>query len=275
MSSRSAAAAAPPVRSLSGREVRRLILDQSRRANVGHIGSALSVADVLATLFDGVIEGEPGDRDRDRFVMCKGHAALALYATLHLAGRLSAAELDTYMADGSLLAVHPNHNLPSVDFSTGSLGQGLSIAAGAALAARLEGSRRRVFALLSDAECNEGSVWEAVMFMAHHRLDNVVAVVDDNGQQALGYTRDVLALEPMADRWASFGWEVRTVDGHDPSALREAVERPSPGRPRAVIARTTFGKGVPFMESQIRWHYLPMNEDQHAVALAGLGADHP
>jgi transketolase len=244
-----------------------MVVDQSRRANVGHIGSALSVADILATLFDGVIGGEPGDPDRDRFVMCKGHAALALYATLRLAGRLSADELETYMADGSRLAVHPNHVLPSVDFSTGSLGHGLSIAAGAALAARLQGSRRRVFALLSDAECNEGSVWEAVMFAAHHRLDNLVALVDENGQQALGFTRDVLALEPMADRWASFGWEARAVDGHDPAAIREAVGRPSPGRPQAVIARTTFGKGVSFMERPIRWHYTQ--------ARAELGAEHP
>jgi transketolase len=260
---------------LSGREIRRLILDQSKRANVGHIGSGLSVADILATLFDGVIRGEPGDHDRDRFVMCKGHAALALYAALHLVGRLTAFEFDAYMADGSPLAVHPNHAISSIDFSTGSLGQGLSIAAGAALAARLEGSRRRVFALLSDAECNEGSVWEAVMFLAHHRLDNVVAIVDHNGQQALGNTREVLDLEPLAGRWASFGWDVHAVCGHDPVAIRKAIESPSRGRPRVLIAETTFGKGVSFMQGQIRWHYLPMDEEQYAQALAEIGADHP
>jgi transketolase len=253
--------------------VRRLVLEQSKRANVGHIGSALSVADILAALYDGVLEGAPDDPDRDRFVLCKGHAALALYATLHLAGRLSAAQLDTYVADGSNLAVHPQHVLPSIDFSTGSLGQGLSFAVGAALAARRQASGRRVFALLSDAECNEGSVWEAIMFGAHHRLDNLVAIVDLNGQQALGYTAGVLSMTPMAARWASFGWDVQVVDGHDAAAIRGSLERLAPGAPHVLIAQTTFGKGVSFMESQIRWHYLPMSDEQYALAMSELGAE--
>src|SRR4029077_16815189 len=208
---------------IQGQGVRRHILHQSKRANVGHIGSALSVADILATLYGGVLAGKPGEPDRDRFVMSKGHAALALYAALHMAGHLTQKELDTYSTDGSHLGVHPHHGLTSVDFSTCSLGQGLAMGAGAALAARLQKSRRRVFVLLSDAECNEGSVWEAAMFASHQRLPNLVGFVDLNGQQALGYTKDVLDLSPLAGRWRSFGWDTYEIDGHDPQAIEKTV----------------------------------------------------
>lgn len=249
--------------------IRRIILEQSKRANVGHIGSGLSVADIVAVLYGGVLAvDDPDDPDRDRFILSKGHAALALYAALHLRGWLSAAQLDTYCADDSQLGVHPEHLLRGVDFSTGSLGQGLPMGVGAALAARAQGSSRRVFVLLSDAECNEGSVWEAAMFAAHHRLANLVAIVDDNGQQALGHTKDVLDMSPMAERWQAFGWDARTVDGHDAEALAAALAGPAvEGRPRVVVAQTTFGHGVSYMERQIRWHYLPMSDEQHTQAL--------
>lgn len=260
---------------ISTSHMRQVILRQSRRANVGHIGSALSVADILAALYGGVLRGAPTDPDRDRFVMSKGHAALALYAALHLSGLLSKEVLDTFTGDGTHLGVHPHHQLPGVEFSTGSLGQGLSIGAGAALAARLDGSPRRVYVLLSDAECNEGSVWEAAMFASQHRLSNLVVLVDANGQQALGYTRDVLDQEPLAERWSAFGWNAVEVDGHDPDRIRDLLEElPStePGRPHAVIARTVFGRGVSFMERQIAWHYLPLQEDQFQAALDEVGA---
>ena len=153
-------------------------------------------------------------------MLSKGHAALGLYAALAATGRIDRELLSTYCGEGSMLGAHPEHVLPGVDFSTGSLGQGLSIAAGAALAARRQGSPRRVFALLSDAETNEGSIWEAAMFAAHHRLANLVALIDVNGQQALGYTRDVMDPGPPArDRWAAFGWDVHEVDGDDPDAI--------------------------------------------------------
>ena len=203
--------------------------------------------------------------------MSKGHAALALYAALHLAGHLTRDALLTYDADGTLLGVHPHHDLSGVDFSTGSLGQGLPMAAGAALAARLQGSPRRVYALLSDAECNEGSVWEAAMFAAHHRLNNLVAIVDLNGQQALGYTKDVISLEPLEERWRAFGWDVRSVDGNSQEAVTAAIAALDAEKPHVLIAHTTFGKGVSFMESQIRWHYLPMNDEQYAAALSEVG----
>jgi transketolase len=171
-----------------------------------------------------------------------------------------------------LLGVHPEHHLEGIDFSTGSLGHGLSLAVGSALAAKIEGSPRRAFALLSDAECNEGSIWEAAMFARHQGLSSVVAIVDLNGQQALGYTRDVLDVDRMADRWAACGWSVLELDGHDAEGLEEAIEGLDyrGGRPHAIVAQTTFGKGVSFMESRIEWHYLPMSDSQYAQATAEL-----
>ncbi len=254
-------------------EIRRLILEQSKRANVGHIGSCLSVADILAALFGDVLRIDSADDpERDRFILSKGHAALALYAALALTGRLDTETLDTFYEDGAALGTHPDSAVTGIDFSTGSLGQGLSMGAGAALAARMQGSGRRVFVLASDAECNEGSVWEAVMFAAHHELANLVAIVDLNGQQALGYTDDVLSLSPLGDRWRAFGWDVHEVDGHDVRALVGTIEGfdTGAGPPHALIARTTFGKGVSYMESQIAWHYKPMSDDDYALALTEI-----
>lgn len=254
--------------------ITRIVLAQSKRANVGHIGSCLSVADLVAVLYSGGMRvTDPADCDRDRLVLSKGHAALAVYAALHLRGWLSEQELGTFCGEGSLLGVHPEHAVNGIDFSTGSLGQGLSIATGAALAARLDRSSRRAFALLSDAECNEGSTWEAAMFAAHHRLANLVAIIDSNGQQALGRTREVLDLDPLADRWRTFGWDVHEVDGHDAAALHEVVRGLQPeGLPHVLVANTTFGKRVSYMESQIRWHYMPMSDDEYELALAEVGA---
>ena len=197
-------------RPISGSAIRRLVLEQSHRARVGHIGSALSVADLIAALYGGVLRlPAPRDPERDRFILSKGHASLAVYAAFFLKGWIEADELNRYCGDDSRLGVHPEHALPGIDFSTGSLGHGLSMGAGAALAARLQSSKRRVFVLLSDAECNEGSVWEAVMFGAHHGLSNLIAIVDVNGQQALGYTKDVLDLSPLAARWLPSTWAQR------------------------------------------------------------------
>ncbi len=253
--------------------IRQIILKQSRRAHVGHIGSALSIADIITALYGGILNIlDPDARDRDRFILSKGHAALSLYAALYMKGWLSQAQLDTYCGDGTLLGVHPEHQLRGVDFSTGSLGHGLSFGVGAALAARLLGSTRRTFVLVSDAECNEGSLWEAVMFAAHHGLANLVAIIDLNGQQALGYTDDVLSLTPMANRWKAFGWDVHEVDGHCIPAIGETIAglNTSAGQPHVLVARTVFGKGVSYMERQIKWHYLPMTEEQYHQALAEI-----
>jgi transketolase len=260
-------------------EIRRAVVDESMRAGVGHIGSALSIADLLAALYGGVLRiGEAADPERDRFVLSKGHAALALYAALAATGRIERELLSTYCGEGSMLGAHPEHVLPGVDFSTGSLGQGLSIAAGAALAARRQGSPRRTFALLSDAECNEGSIWEAAMFAAHHRLSNLVALIDVNGQQALGYTRDVMDPGPPArERWAAFGWDVHEVDGHDADGIARLIgeldmDSDPPAPPHVLLAQTVFGRGVSFMESRIEWHYLPLEVETHRRAVAELEA---
>lgn len=258
------------------RAIRRIILEQSFRAGVGHIGSALSIADIVAALYGDVIRtgDTPRDPARDRFVLGKGHAALALYAALALRGLIPRDLLDTYCGDDSLLGVHPEHHLPGVDVSTGSLGQGLPIAAGAALAARLQGAPRRVFALLSDAEMNEGSNWEAIQFAAHHRLANLVAIVDVNGQQAFGMTKDVLDLAPLGDKFRAFGWDAREVDGHDAAALAAALRAldTDDGKPHALLARTVSGKGVSYMEGQVKWHYWPMSPAEYAQALAEIDA---
>jgi transketolase len=253
--------------------IRRIVIEQSKRANVGHIGSSLSVADILGTLYAGVLQGDgPGDPERDRLVLSKGHASLALYAALHETGAIGADELATFCVDGSRLGTHPDHALPGVDFSTGSLGHGLSLATGSALAARLSASPRRTFVVMSDAECNEGSVWEAVMFAAHHGLGNLVAIVDVNGQQALGYTHEVLDLAPLDERWRAFGWDAHVVDGHDHDALRATIDGLArEGGPHVLLAQTVFGHGVSYMEREIRWHYLPMDDVQYATALAELG----
>jgi transketolase len=242
---------------------------------MGHIGSALSIADILAALFGATLRGE--GEDRERFILSKGHAVLALYAALCETGQLEQSQIDTYCSDGTPLGAHPEHTLAGIDFSTGSLGHGLPIAVGAALAARMAGSDRRTFVLMSDAELNEGSVWEAAMFAAHQRLDSLIAIVDVNGQQALGYTRDVIDLEPLEERWRAFGWEVREVDGHDVDGLRDAIESLdlAAGRPHILLARTTFGSGVSFMENQIKWHYLPMSEEQFSQAVAEVASRHP
>jgi transketolase len=250
-------------------QMRQIILEQSYRAHVGHIGSALSVTDIIATLYSDVLRiPDPTDPDRDRFVLSKGHAALALYSALFLKGWISADMLNTYCTDGTLLGVHPERLLPGVDLGTGSLGMGVSYATGAALAAGLQNSKRRVFALVSDAECNEGIVWESAMFAAHHKLSNLYVIIDLNGQQALGYTRDMLDTSPMDKKWEAFGWDVKNVDGHLPGEIISAIEtcKVETAKPHVLIAHTTFGKGVSFMENKIKWHYWPMSESDYQVA---------
>jgi len=250
-------------------EIRKIILDQSYRAHIGHIGSALSVADIIAVLYSSILKiDSPDDSDRDRFILSKGHAALALYASLYLKGWVSGEELNTFCSNGTYLGVHPEHKVHGIDFCTGSLGQGLSYGVGAALAARLQNSSRRVFVLVSDAECNEGSMWEAIMFAAHHQLTNLIAIVDLNGQQAMGYTQDILNIAQLGERWRAFGWDVRDVDGHDIAEINRVISdlNRTSGPPHVLIAHTTFGKGVSFMENQIKWHYWPLSAEEYQQA---------
>jgi transketolase len=258
---------------VSATAIKRIVLEQSKRANVGHIGSCLSVAHILAALYSGVLNvADPDAEDRDRFILSKGHAALSLYAVLRLKGWLEDEQLNTFCGDGTLLNVHPEHELRGIDFTTGSLGHGLSIGAGAALAAQLQKSARRAFVLVSDAECNEGSLWEAIMFAASRKLSNLVAIVDLNGRQALGHTRDIIDLHPMAERWRAFGWDVAKVDGHDTNALTTCLNGidTSQGPPTVMMANTTLGHGVSYMEGLVKWHYWPMSDEEYTQALAEL-----
>jgi transketolase len=248
------------------RAIRQIVLEQSARARVGHIGSNLCVSDIVSVVYCRLLTLRTGNQ-RDRFVLSKGHAALALYAALHCLGRLSREQLDSFCGDGTLLGVHPQHQLDGVDFSTGSLGMGMSFGAGAALAARLQNSGRHVYLLLSDAECNEGSTWEGATMAAHHKLDNVTAFVDVNGQQALGYTRDVMGACATVERWTAVGWDALVVDGHDEDAMAAAALQPRDGRPRILLCQTVFGRGVSFMEGKIAWHYLPMTDEQFSQAV--------
>ena len=253
--------------------IRKIILDQAKRANVGHIGSALSVVDIIATLYFEVMKiSDLTDPDRDRFVLSKGHAALALYATFFLKNWITSEMLDTYCSDNTSLGVHPERLLKGVDFGTGSLGMGISYAAGAALAAKMQNSKRRVFALVSDAECNEGIVWETAIFAAHHKISNLYVIIDLNGQQALGYTQDVLDTSPLGKKWESFGWQVKYVDGHSREEIINAIQscEDELARPHVLIAHTVFGKGVSFMENKIKWHYWPMSMEEYELALQNV-----
>lgn len=261
---------------VSSRRIRQIILEQSKRAHVGHIGSALSIADLIAVLYAKILRAsDPPDPERDRFILSKGHAALAVYAALFLKNWLTEEKLNTFCTDGTTLGVHPEHRLPGVDFSTGSLGHGLALGAGHALAARLQGSPRRVFVLVSDAECNEGSLWETVMFAAHHRLSNLIAIIDLNGQQALGYTEEILSLPKMAERWRAFGWDAHEIDGHNAGEIVETIENldTDSGMPHVLVAKTIFGRGVSFMERQIKWHYLPMSDEEFRQAMNEIGTE--
>jgi len=259
------------------RRIRCRALRMVHHARASHIGSCLSCADLLAVLYHEILRVDPCRPDwpdRDRFILSKGHAAAALYAALAERGFFPVARLDTFGDDGTQLATHvARHGVPGVDFATGSLGHGLSVGAGMALASRRDGRPGRVFVLLSDGECDEGSTWEAALFAAHHGLDNLVAILDYNKIQSFGRVTEVLGLEPLADKWRSFGWVVRELDGHDHvRILGELRAVPfTPGLPSVVVAHTIKGKGVSFMEDQLLWHYRSPDDAQLAAALAELG----
>ena len=242
------------------------------------MGSCLSIADIVAVLYGGVlrIDGRRPDwDDRDRFIFSKGHAAAVVYAALAERGFFPLEWLDQYCANGAPLGGHlTRHGVPGVDFSTGSLGHGLSLGCGTAVAARADGSNRRTFVILSDGECDEGSIWEAVLFAGHRRLANLVAIVDYNKIQSFGTVREVLDLEPFADKWRACGWSVREIDGHSHADLLEALTTApwEQGKPSVAIAHTIKGKGVSFMEGHLLWHYRSPDERQMQAALAELEA---
>ena len=244
-----------------------------------HIGAVFSCADILAVLYGGILRVDPAapkSPNRDRFVLSKGHAGAGLYAVLAERGFFPVEQLLTHYQDGSDLSGHVSHKLPGVDVSTGSLGHGLSIAAGMAYAAKLKSSPHRVFCLLSDGECDEGSTWEAALFAAHHGISNLIAIVDYNRIQGIAPVSEVIELAPFAEKWTAFGWGVREVDGHDHQALSIAFAAAPfvPGKPSCLLAHTVKGKGVSFMENTVLWHYRIPRGAEFDAALAELEA-HP
>ncbi len=240
-------------------KIRRHAVEMTHLSGGSHIGAILSVADIISVLYTDVIHfdiNNPKSDKRDRFILSKGHAGASIYAALAENGFFPVEELKTHYQNGSRLSGHVSHHLPGIDFSTGSLGHGLSAAAGMALAAKQDAKDHRVFAVLGDGECNEGSVWEAVLFANNFRLNNLVAIVDYNHMQSLDYCENTLEYGNFADKWRAFGWDVCEVDGHNHDALREALLKDnSRTKPLAVIAHTTKGKGISFMEEDILWHY--------------------
>jgi transketolase len=266
---------APDSRRLAA-EFRARVVGMSNSAKAAHLGSSLSCMDIVTVLYHSVLRLDPtrpGWEDRDRFILSKGHAAAALYVALAYRGFFDEAALQTYGRPGSLLEEHPTPRLPGVEAATGSLGHGLPQGCGMALAARIKGQSYRTFVLMSDGECNEGSVWEACMFAAAQRLGNLCAFVDFNKWQATGRSREVLALDPLADKFRSFGWEVREIDGHDHDQIAEAVEPVSMTRskPTMIVAHTVKGRGVSFMEDDNNWHYRIPTDDEVARAHDELG----
>lgn len=258
------------------KHIRKYVVKMHAISNTSHIGSSLSCVDILVALYFGILKIDvenPCDKTQDKFILSKGHAASALYATLAHRGFFDKGILEKYCCDGSFLPGHTTKDcVPRIEVSTGSLGHGLSIGIGIALAARYDKLKYRVFVLLSDGECNEGSVWEAALFAAHHKLDNLIAIVDYNKIQAFGRTEEVLNLEPFTDKWKSFGWEVREANGHSFKEIFGIFKKLpfKKDKPSIVIAHTIKGKGVSFMENKLLWHYKSPNREELESALKEL-----
>ena len=256
------------------RNIRLQILHTIKGAGMGHIGGDFSVTDILATLFGAVLNVDPKDpnrADRDRLILSKGHAAVSLYSTLALCGFFPVEELKTFAQPLSKLNGHPNRNkVPGVESNTGPLGHGFPIAVGTAIGAQLAKNGSRSFVIMGDGELQEGSNWEAAMFAGHRKLTNLIAIVDRNGFQQGSPTSKTNELDPLDKKFESFGWEVCVVDGHDYVALLEAFTDPQ-SKARVVIAQTTKGKGVDFMENKAEWHHKVPSAEQYAEALTQLG----
>jgi transketolase len=257
------------------RRIRVHCVQMNHDAPSSHLGSCLSCADILAVLYGGVLNirpQEPKWEDRDRFILSKGHAAAALYSVLAERGFFSVEELETFNISGNLMG-HANHEVPGVDVSTGSLGHGLSIGCGMALAAKRDKKNYRVYTLLSDGDLNEGSTWEAVMFAGQHQLDNLTTIIDCNGLQAMGKTDDIIQLEPLWQKLVDFAWSPYKLDGHDYRSLEQVLLHPNVGFPSCVVAHTVKGKGVSFCENHVSWHYKRCNDKELTMALGELKCD--
>ena len=263
--------------------IRRHGLEMTHVSRGSHIGAIFSVAEIMAVLYTGVLNvnpAEPKMPTRDRLILSKGHAGASVYAALAERGFFDVEELSTHYANGSRLSGHVSHKgVPGVEFSTGSLGHGLPVAAGMALGAKKDKADWRVFCILGDGECDEGSVWEAALQANHYGLGNLIAIVDHNRMQSLDFCENTLKLEPFADKWRAFGWNVIPVDGHDVDALKAAFAQAKANvatdKPTVILAETTKGKGVSFMENDILWHYRTPQGEEYEAALKELEAQRP
>jgi len=259
------------------RELRGRIIETSGKAKIPHLGSCLSCVDILVTLYWQTLHIDPKDpkaEDRDRFLLSKGHAAPALFQLLAMRSFFPMSDLDNYGVDGSLFAEHPPaHGVPGVEAATGSLGHGLSIGTGMALASRIKKLSNKTVVLMSDGECNEGSVWEAAMFAAAQKLERLVAIIDFNKWQATGRSQEVMAIDPFKEKWLAFGWSAYEVDGHDVGALADLLAKlpDGSGKPVAIVAHTVKGKGVSFMEDNNNWHYRTPKPEEVVAAKKELG----
>ncbi len=259
------------------KKIRKHAINMTSVGGSSHIGSILSIADILSVLYGSVMDykaNEPKWQNRDRFILSKGHAGAGVYAALAESGFMSVDKLKTHYQDGSDLSGHVSHKgVPGVEFSTGSLGHGLPVAVGMALAAKINKENHSVYVLMSDGECDEGSNWEAALFAPHHKLDNLVVIIDRNRLQSIHSTEDTLGLEPFVDKWQAFGWHVADIDGHDHEKLINACNSKVSGKPLCIVANTTKGKGVSFMENKVLWHYRSPQGEELKAALNELEDD--
>ncbi|MBR3099935.1 MAG: transketolase [Clostridia bacterium] len=263
--------------------IRRNGIEMAHLSRGSHIGSVLSVAEIIAVLYTRVLNVDPKDPkkpDRDRMILSKGHAGSAVYSALAETGFFPVEELKNHYGNGSLLSGHVSHKgVPGVEVSTGALGHGLGIGTGMALGAKMDGASWRTYVVLGDGECDEGAVWEAALQAAQYRLDNLTAVVDYNHMQSLDFVKNTLALEPFEDKWRDFGWFTQSVDGHDTEALTAAFarakENTGSGKPSVILANTVKGRGVSFMENNILWHYRTPQGDEYEAAVRELEEKRP
>lgn len=255
------------------KEIRKDILIMNHKANASHSGSALSIVDILVVLYFKIMNIDPKNPhkvDRDRFILSKGHASSALYVTLSKRGFFEKELLEKFYVDGGILPGHLDKtSAPGIEVSAGSLGHGLSLGIGMAIASKLDNIGFNVYVLCGDGELNEGSMWEAILFAGHKKLDNLTLIVDYNKLQGYGYTKDVIDLEPLVDKFKSFNWNVREIDGHNFEEIGKVLKEKS-SKPKAVIAHTIKGKGVSFMENRLEWHYKSPNDKELKQALREL-----
>lgn len=258
------------------KRIRQSVLKMTSLGGSSHVGSCLSIADILGVLYGRVLSVDPNNPnwvDRDYFILSKGHAGAAVYAALAHSGFFPVSQLDQHYTNGSVMSGHISHKgVPGVELSTGSLGQGLGVAAGLAYGFLSCNRSNHTYVVMSDGECDEGSIWEAALFAGHHKLSNLTAVIDYNKLQSIKTTEETLALEPFGAKWESFGWNVVELDGHDHDALLAGFEVVSQA-PKVLICHTTKGKGVSFMENKVEWHYRSPSNVDLVNALSELGHD--